>query len=97
MKTMAAAAMTGLMMISLHPAPANAAPIQPSAIVAPSLLDQVACRMVRQRIVRPNGRVVFRTVRSCDRAQFRPNCRVKQVRTVRPNGRVIHRTIRTCR
>jgi hypothetical protein len=50
--------------------------------------------------VRPNGRVVYRTVRDCG---VRPGwgrvdrCRTVRERVVRPNGRVVYRDIRRCR
>jgi hypothetical protein len=50
----------------------------------------------RERIVRPNGRVVVRTVRDC-RPRRVERCRVERQRILRPNGRVIVRTVRTCR
>jgi hypothetical protein len=65
-------------------------------IVAPDHLEDVACRVVRTRVVRPGGRVVFLTRRVCGPA-VGPRCRVVQQRTVRPNGTVIVRSVRRCR
>lgn len=64
-------------------------------IVAPDHVEDVACRVVRTRIVRPGGRVVFRTRRVC-RPSMGPRCRVVKQRIVRPNGRVVVRTVRRC-
>jgi hypothetical protein len=67
---------------------------------APTLVDNVQCVTRRIRTVRPNGRVVYRTVRDCS---VRPGwgrvdrCRTVRERVVRPNGRVIYRDIRRCR
>jgi|SRR5690348_465419 len=44
---------------------AMALPLTDSSLKAPSLVEQAACRTIRSRVVRPNGRVVFRTVRRC--------------------------------
>jgi hypothetical protein len=65
-------------------------------IITPNHVEDVACRVVRTRVVRPGGRVVFRTRRVCGPA-VRPRCRVVQQRTVRPNGSVVVRSIRRCR
>ena len=64
-------------------------------IVAPDYIEDVACRVVRTRIVGPGGRVSFRTRRVCGPA-FSPRCRVVKQRTVRPNGSVVIRTMRRC-
>jgi hypothetical protein len=64
----------------------------PHGMAAPSLVEDVACRTRRVRTVRPNGRVVIRTVRTC-----RPVCRTVRERVRRPNGRVVIRDIRRCR
>jgi hypothetical protein len=68
-------------------------------IAAPSLVDDVACVTRRVRTVRPNGRVVYRTVRQCG---VRPTgwdnrCRMVRERVYRPNGTVIVRNVRRCR
>jgi hypothetical protein len=52
------------------------------------------------RTVRPNGRVVYRTVRNCGIGpgpRWRDRCRTVRERVVRPNGRVVYREIRRCR
>jgi hypothetical protein len=68
---------------------------------APSLMEDVACRTVRERVVRPGGRVIFRTKRVCTPGFGRPyragGCRTVRERVVRPNGSVVYRSIRRCR
>jgi hypothetical protein len=68
---------------------------------APSLVNDVACVTRRVRTVRPNGSVVYRTVRDCG---VRPGwnrhverCHTVRERVVRPNGRVVYRDVRRCR
>ena len=68
----------------------------PQQIETPSLVEDAQCVVRRIRTVRPNGRVIYRTVRRCG-PRFGPRCRTIRERVVRPNGRVIHRTIRRCR
>lgn len=103
-KTMAltAALLTGGAMII--PNVASALPINP-AIQAPSVAEQVACRVVRERIVTPSGRVIFKSTRVCTPGvpvvvrpivRPRPVCTVVRDRTVTPSGRVIVRTVRRC-
>jgi len=72
----------------------------PERIQAPSLVDDVACVTRRVRSVRPNGNVVYRTVRQCGvrPAWAGPNrCRWVQERVYRPNGNVVVRNVRRCR
>ncbi|MGD9924272.1 MAG: hypothetical protein AB7V13_22950 [Pseudorhodoplanes sp.] len=64
-------------------------------IAVPNQVEAVACRVVRTRVVRPGGRVVFRTRRVC-RPSIGPRCRMFKQRIVRPNGRVVVRTVRRC-
>jgi hypothetical protein len=73
----------------------NAAQLQ-----APSLVEDVQCVTRRIRTVRPNGNVVYRTVRNCGvapRVMRGDRCRVVRERVVRPNGNVVVRSIRRCR
>ena len=84
----------------LASAPEAQARFSPQQIEAPSLVENVACVTRRVRMVRPNGRVVYRTVRNCGVPawQVRPTrCRVVQERVYRPNGNVIVRNVRRCR
>lgn len=96
-----AAALTGLTLFAAIPA-TQAATFDRSLSV-PSLTEDVACRVVRERIVRPNGRVVIRQTRQCGpgpmmgRGYRGGECRVVRDRIVRPNGSVDIRTRRVCR
>ncbi len=80
-------------------APAQARMMDPG-LRAPSLVDTVACRTIRERVERPGGRVIFRTRRECTPGPG-PGvgriCRVERERVVRPNGTVVYRSIRRCR
>jgi hypothetical protein len=71
---------------------------RPPAIKGSSLIEPVACRTVRQRVVRPNGSVVYRVKRRCGLAQVRPgrHCTVVKERIRRANGSVVFRSIRRC-
>jgi len=46
--------------------------------------------------VRPNGAVVFRTVRRCGPGPREGGCKVVRERVERPNGNVVFRTRRVC-
>lgn len=100
MKKAIAAALTGLALLAV--VPAEAASFDRSLAV-PTLTQDVACRMMRERIVRPNGSVVIRQTRQCGPGPmmgrgFRGgDCRVMRDRFVRPNGSVDIRTRRVCR
>jgi len=67
-----------------------------AGLAAPSLIEDVQCRTVRERIVRPSGRVVYRTVRRCAPPHWRA-CRTVRERVITPGGRVIYRNVRRCR
>jgi hypothetical protein len=73
----------------------------PEQVQAPSLVDNVACVTRRIRTVRPNGRVVYRTVRRCGVPAWQQRrvdrCRTVRERIVRPNGNVVYQTVRRCR
>lgn len=59
------------------------------------MVELVACRVIRERIVRPNGRIIDRTVRRCT-----PDprvCSVRRERVFGANGRIIYRSVRVCR
>jgi hypothetical protein len=67
---------------------------------APSLVEDVQCVTRGVRTVRPNGRVIYRTVRNCGvgpRAWRGDRCRIVRERVYRPNGTVVVRNIRRCR
>ena len=81
-------------------APEAQARFNASGLQAPSLVDNVACVTERIRTVRPNGRVVFRTVRRCGVPAWGrgvERCRTVQERVYRPNGNVVVRNVRRCR
>ncbi len=81
-------------------APQAQARFNASHLEAPSLVDNVACVTERVRTVRPNGNVVYRTVRRCGvpaRGYGRmERCRTVQERVYRPNGNVVVRNVRRC-
>jgi len=93
-----AAAMFGALLTAPQAAHAiTAAPVLgATGIAAPSMLEDVQCRTVRERVRLRNGRVTYRTVRRCAPQMQRP-CRMVRERVVTPSGRVIHRTVRRCR
>jgi hypothetical protein len=70
----------------------------PPAIDGASLIEPVACRTVRERVVRPNGSVVYRVKRRCGLAQVYPrrHCTVVKERIRRANGSVVFRSVRRC-
>ncbi|MEZ0172385.1 hypothetical protein [Microvirga sp. TS319] len=81
-------------------APEAQARFGPQTIETPSLVDNVACVTRRVRTVRPNGRVVYRTVRQCGVPAWQRRggrCRVVRERVYRPNGSVVVRDVRRCR
>ena len=70
----------------------------PQRIEAPGLVEQAACTLRRERVVRPNERVIYRTVRRCTPDWgWRDRCRTVRERVVRPNGSIVYRTVRRCR
>ncbi|ETR79128.1 hypothetical protein X566_14135 [Afipia sp. P52-10] len=91
----AAALLGGAVAIS---APAQARMADPG-LHAPSAVEHVACRTVRERIRRPNGAVVWRTREICTPGftRPRPRCFTERQRVVRPNGTVTFRTVQRCR
>ncbi len=100
----AAAALSALVMT----APAGAMTAAPQGVQAPSLVERAACAVRRERVVRPNGGVVYRTVRRCGvpgwergyhhgpRYGYGAPCRIVRERIVRPNGDVVVREVRRC-
>lgn len=74
--------------------------VRPVAVEPDALINTVACRVVRERVERPNGSVVFRTRRECGPREMGRGfggCRVVRERVERPNGSVVFRTRRVCR
>jgi hypothetical protein len=102
--TFAAIAATTAVLATLFAAPAAQARMAAPVVAVPNHVDQVACRVVKDRVVRPGGRVVVTTRRVCGpgvgpvvvapRAVF--GCRTVKERIVRPNGTVVVRTARRC-
>jgi hypothetical protein len=66
------------------------------AVEASTLVEQAQCAVRRERVVRPNGAVVFRTVRRCGPGPRFGGCKVVRERVERPNGNVVFRTRRVC-
>jgi len=97
--TLAAGLMAASVLTLVPAGNANAARFHDPGVQAPSMVDDVACRVVRERIVR-NGRVTYRTRNVC--TSGRPhysgrNCRTIRERIVRPNGSVVYRSVQRCR
>ena len=106
--TFAAIAATTAIMATLFAAPAAQARMAAPVVAVPNHVDQVACRIVKDRVVRPGGVVVVKTRQVCGpgfgpgvvvaprRVVVAPGCRVVKERIVRPNGSVVVRTARRC-
>jgi hypothetical protein len=92
----AAAALVGGILATSIPASARMAD---PGLKLPSASEQVACRIVRERVRRPNGALVWRERRVCTPgyAMPRPRCFTERQRVVRPNGTVVFRSVRRCR
>ncbi len=105
--TFAAIAATTAILATLFAAPAAQARMAAPAIATPNHVEQVACRIVKDRVVRPGGRVVVTTRQVCGpavgpvvvaprRVYVAPACRVVKERIVKPNGTVVVRSVRRC-
>ena len=68
----------------------------PQAIEVPALVEPAQCVMRRERVERPNGAVVYRTMRRCGPGPRAGGCKVVRERVERPNGNVVFRTRRVC-
>jgi len=99
------AALAAAAILAFASAPrANAAPVQWQKFqTARPMIEEAACVTRRVRTVRPNGRVVYRTVRRCGVPAYgrpyrgyRGGCRMIRERIVRPNGSVVYRQTRRC-
>jgi hypothetical protein len=76
---------------------AQAAGFRDPGLIGTDLVEQAQCRVRRERVQRPNGAVVYRTVRDCGRPSgFGRDCRTVRERVERPNGNVVFRTRRVC-
>jgi hypothetical protein len=84
-------------LLAAGPDVADARMLNPN-LGAPSLVETVACRTVRERVIRPGGRVIYRTKRVCTPRLTvgGPGCVVRRERVVRPNGSVVYRSVRRC-
>jgi hypothetical protein len=85
--------------LALAVPPQAQAMVANSGVTAPSAIDAVACRTVRERVVRPGGRVIYKTSRRCGpwhRHHWRRHCRVERQRVIRPSGAVVYKRIRRC-
>jgi hypothetical protein len=76
----------------------QAARFHDPSLQAPALAEPVACRTVRERVVRPGGAIVFRTKRVCGPGWGGGGggCKVVRERVHRPGGAVVFRTKRVC-
>jgi hypothetical protein len=89
---------SALLGLSSYPTAQAATFSPPPAIKGTSLIEPVACRTIRQRVVRPNGSVVYRVKRRCGLAQVRPrrHCTMVKERIHRADGSVVFRSVRRC-
>lgn len=109
--TFAAIAAGTAIIATLFAAPAAQARMAAPAVAVPTHFDQVACRIVKDRVVYPGGRVVVKTRRVCGPGvgpvvvapgpvvvapRVVGGCRVVKERIVRPNGTVVVRSARRC-
>jgi hypothetical protein len=76
----------------------QAATVSHPTIAGTSLVEPAACRTVRQRVVRPNGSVVYRVKRTCGLSQVprHRHCTMIKERIRRANGAVVFRSVRRC-
>src|SRR2546423_8062190 len=83
--------------LTLAAPPAKAHIFAPN-VAAPPAVENVACRVIRERVERPFGPVEFRERRVCepDLIVDARDCVVRRERVVRPNGSVVYRTVRRC-
>jgi hypothetical protein len=95
MRCVASAVLTTIM-LALLPSPSAQAAVYHSVVTGPALTEPVACRVVRERIVRPNGSVVYRQKRTCG-AGWGPRCQTIREKVRRPNGTVMYRKVKRCR
>jgi hypothetical protein len=91
-------AAVALSLLAAVPNQAAARMLDPGLKAHP-LAEPVACRVIRERIERPNGSVVFRNRRECEPGFVTasvPECRMIRERVVRPNGAIVFRSVRRC-
>lgn len=106
MKKILIGAAVAAMSLTAFAVPEASARFFDPALQGPDLVEQAQCVVRRERVVRPNGAVVYRTARRCggmDRGFGRGmgggmgGCRVVRERIERPNGNTVIRTRRVCR
>lgn len=95
MRNMLAAAGGAVFVVAFSSVEADAR-FGPRANEAPALLEPAQCVVRRERVLRPNGAVVYRTVRRCGPSPRFGGCKVVRERVERPNGSVVLRTRRVC-
>jgi hypothetical protein len=89
-------ASAAVLAIMAFPATEANARFSPQVVEAPALIEEAQCVVRRERVVRPNGAVVYRTARRCGPGPRRGGCKVVRERVERPNGNVVFRTRRVC-
>lgn len=68
----------------------------PRAVAAPALVEAAQCVVRKERVERPNGAVVYRTVRRCGPGPRAGGCKNVRERVERPNGDVVFRSRQVC-
>jgi hypothetical protein len=95
-----ASAIAAALVVSALPGHAAQAAMFGHHLRAPSAVEHVACRLVRERVVRPSGRVVYREREQCGEPFAMivddADCVIRRERIVRPNGTVVYRRVRRC-
>jgi hypothetical protein len=68
------------------------------AVKAFSIVEDIACRTVKQRIVIPGGGVKYRAARLCGAAPLGPApvCQTVRRRIVQEDGSIVSRNVRRC-
>jgi hypothetical protein len=70
-------------------------------LVAPSLMQEVACRLVREQVFRPFGPPVYRERETCGEPLAMvvddETCIVRRERIEHPDGTMVVRRVRRCR
>ena len=96
--TSALAAAVAVVAFAGQPAQAIMADAQ---LHAPSAVQTIACRVIRERIVRPFGPPVFKEREECGEPFAMvvddETCVVRRERIERPDGSIVTRRVRRCR
>ena len=82
----------------LSPAGVHAATISHPVITGTTSVEPAACRTVRERVVPPNGSVVYRMKKTCGvgPVPMHRHCTMVKERIHRANGAVVFRSVRRC-